>query len=219
MEKLQEKIGYTFKDGALLAEALTHSSYANECAGGCRYNERLEFLGDSVLSVVVSDWLFAKRPELPEGELTRTRAALVCEGKLCEFARAIDLGAYMRFGRGELMSGGAQRASVLADCFEALIAAIYLDGGMPAAARFIHSFVDKDHPDARDYKTELQEIVQQNKGERLRYVVTGTSGPEHDMTFEIDVMLNSNVIGHGSGHSKKAAQQQAACEALRLMGL
>ena len=220
MTEFEREIGHEFKDPSLLAEALTHSSYANERhTGAC--NERLEFLGDSVLSVVVSDWLFRRSPRVPEGELTKRRAALVCEGALHGFAEEIDLGSHMLLGNGEERTGGRERPSILADAFEALIAAIYLDGGIVAASEFIHRFIDEDRrrEKPRDYKTELQEIVQQNPEERLGYVVADESGPDHDKTFTVEVRLNSNVIGRGVGHSKKQAEQKAAAEALELMGL
>ncbi len=223
MREFERKIGYEFGDEGWLDEALTHSSYANEHGlGRIACNERLEFLGDSVLSVIVSEHLFAKQPKLPEGELTKRRAALVCEGALASYAQEIDLGSYIKLGRGEAKGGGANRPSILADCFEAVIAAIFLDGGMMPANFFVMRFIDQ-HTEMtdtqRDYKTELQEIIQQNPEERVRYVLVEESGPDHDKTFTFEVLLNSNVIGKGSGHSKKQAEQNAAKEALKLMGL
>lgn len=215
---LEDKIGYHFTNGELLLTAVTHSSFANEQRRGQDFNERLEFLGDSVLSIVVSDYLFELHKDLPEGDLTRTRAALVCEGSCFKFAKQIDLGEYMRLGRGEELSGGRTRSSILADAFEAVIAAIYLDGGLDAARTFILPFVKAEKINQDDYKTRLQEIIQQNPEERLRYVVTGESGPDHNKSFTVEVHLNSNVLGAGTGHSKKAAEQQAARQALELFG-
>ncbi len=223
MRKLEENIGYIFENPSLLEEALTHSSYANE-HGKTRVdcNERLEFLGDAVLSVVVAEHLFLVNPDVEEGELTKTRSSMVCEGALAEFARDIHLGEYMYLGKGETKNRGNERDSILSDCFEALIAAIYLDGGFRAAEKFIHRHVLQEAEVvelSRDYKTELQEVVQQNPEERIRYVHTGESGPDHDKTFEVEIWLNSNVIARGAGRSKKQAEQNAACEALKLMGL
>lgn len=223
MEELEKRIGYRFGDRAFLQEAMTHSSYANE-AGMSRIesNERLEFLGDSILSTIVSEYLFAKRPKLPEGELTKRRAALVCELSLAKFAGEIDLGDSIRLGKGEIKGGGARRPSTLSNCFEALIAAIYLDGGMEPARFFVLRFIrehDRIEEDTCDYKTQLQEVIQKNPEEQLRYAVAGEEGPDHDKTFIVEVLLNSNVIGRGTGHSKKAAEQMAAREALELMGL
>ena len=202
--ELEEALHHHFKNPALLMTALTHTSYANEAKHGVRHNERLEFLGDSVLSIVVAEYLFTHK-NMPEGELTRMRASLVCEAALFEFAKQISLGDYLRLGRGEERGGGRCRPSILSDAFEAVIAALYLDGGTDAAAE-------------EDYKTKLQEIVQQNPEERLRYVVTDESGPDHNKHFVVEVHLNSNCIGKGEGHSKKLAEQQAAKEALALMG-
>lgn len=223
MPDLEKTIGYYFGDRSLLDEALTHSSYANE-NGKSRIesNERLEFLGDAILSVIVAEYLFAKQPKLPEGELTKQRAALVCEGSLAKFANEINLGDSIKLGKGEIKGGGDKRPSTLSNCLEALLAAIYLDGGMEPARYFVLRFVkshDKPEEDTWDYKTQLQEVIQQNPEEQLRYVITGEEGPDHDKTFTVEVRLNSNVIGHGVGQSKKAAEQKAAKEALALMGL
>lgn len=224
MEELQKKLKYKFKDENLLKEALTHSSYANEHKGNnIKCNERLEFLGDSVLSIVVSDYIYKNCPELPEGDLTKLRASLVCEESLYKFAKKINLGSYLILSRGEHHNKGAERPSILSDAFEALIAAIYLDGGRESAADFILKFVIpevknyKKHP-AKDYKTKLQEIIQKNPGEILKYVLVKESGPDHEKHFIVEVHLNSNVIGKGGGKSKKQAEQQAAREALELMG-
>lgn len=219
MQRLEERIGYTFKDGELLQTALTHTSYANEARRKLPNNERLEFLGDSVLSFVVAEYLFAGAPRLPEGELTRRRAALVCEPALAGFARQIGLGEHLYLGKGEEMNGGRDRPSILADAFEALIAALYLDGGMDVAKGFILGFVQNGAAAEEDYKTRLQEVVQQNPQERLRYVLAGEDGPDHNKFFTVEVYLNSNCIGTGQGHSKKLAEQHAARQALVLMGL
>lgn len=216
-------IRYHFKDKHLLLEALSHSSYANEKRRTRKCNERLEFLGDSVLSVVVAEFLFHKYPDMPEGELTRLRASLVCEKALHVFAQEIHLGEFLLLGRGEEHTGGRERSSILADAFEAVIAAIFLDGGMEAAKAHILRFIPSD-PGHRepvgfhDYKTQLQEVVQKNPEEKVEYVLAGETGPDHDKAFTVEVCLNSNVIGRGVGHSKKEAEQLAAKEALSLMG-
>ncbi|MEG2174874.1 MAG: ribonuclease III [Oscillospiraceae bacterium] len=223
MEKLLHAIGHEFRNPAYLEIALTHSSYANERRGTPQNNERQEFLGDAVLSVIVADYIFRHR-KVAEGELTKIRASLVCEGALAGFARQISLGECLRLGRGEEQNGGRERPSILADAFEALIAAVYLDGGLEAARRFVLPFIADtvEHAagtDLHDYKTQLQEVVQQNPEERVGYVLTGEHGPDHDKWFEVEVHLNSNVIGKGGGRSKKAAEQQAAREALLLRGV
>jgi ribonuclease-3 len=222
LSELEERIGHKFKNQEYLNIALTHSSYANEGRKQLQNNERQEFLGDSVLSVLVSDYLF-HRYHLAEGDLTRMRAMLVCEKSLCGFARKLGLGSFLLLGRGESQHGGADRPSILADAFESVLAAIYLDSGMEKARAFVLPFVEKalqagEPQDNRDYKTLLQEIVQQNPGESLSYVLTGESGPDHDKRFRVEVLLNSNVIGAGEGRSKKRAEQDAAKEALILMG-
>lgn len=223
MDELQNIIEYKFNNENLLREALTHSSYANEQHKKLKCNERLEFLGDAVLSIVVSDYIFANCPTLPEGELTKLRASLVCEKSLHKFAKMINLGKYLLLSHGELRNGGAMRASILSDAFEAVIAAIYLDGGIEPAKKHILSFVipEIEHRKStsfKDYKTTLQEIIQKNPGEKLEYILIGSSGPDHDKHFKVEVHLNSNVIGKGGGKSKKEAEQQAAREALELMG-
>lgn len=223
MKELQEKLGYQYKKPAYLSTALTHSSFANESKQKCESNERLEFLGDAILSIVVSDYLFKHCPELPEGDLTKLRASLVCEKSLCRFSKSLGVGDYLKLSRGERHSGGAERPSILADAFEAIIASIYLDGGMEEARSFILRFVVPEikNPKPRafkDYKTALQEIIQQNPEEKLHYVLVGETGPDHNKHFVVEVHLNSNVIGKGGGRSKKEAEQQAAREALELMG-
>ena len=220
---LEERLGYKFKNIKFLETGVTHSSFSNETKNHVPYNERQEILGDAVLSIIVSDHIFENYTKLPEGELTKLRASLVCEISLCGFANELELGSFLRLGHGEELMGGRERPSILADAFEAVLAAIYLDGGIEPATKFVLGFVTKalDHvEDApfKDFKTLLQEIVQKNPEERLTYVLVGESGPDHDKRFEVDVMLNSNVIGHGIGKSKKAAEQHAAKEALELMG-
>ena len=217
-EELEEKLHYHFKNRDLLITALTHSSYANEAKVPTKYNERLEFLGDSVLSLVVANYLF-RHSTRPEGELSRMRASLVSEEALFQFAKEIDLGAYLRLGRGEELGGGRERPSVVSDAFEAVIAALYLDGGMEAARSFILPFITEGKTAEEDYKTKLQEVIQQNPEDKLSYAVTGESGPAHDKRFEVTVLLNGSAMAAGEGRSKKAAEQQAAKEALRLMGL
>ncbi len=219
---IENRIEYHFKNAAILQTALTHSSYSNEMKSKYGNNERLEFLGDSILSVIVSDHLY-KKFDLPEGELTRIRASLVCEATLAEFAMEIALGEYLLLGKGESQMGGRNRPSVLADAFEALIAAVFLDGGIEAARVFVLSRVqsrlcDDEVAGFKDYKTILQEIIQHNPEEKVKYYLVGESGPDHDKRFDVEVRLNSNVIGRGSGKSKKTAEQLAAKEALELMG-
>lgn len=223
LEEFQGKIRYYFNDKELLIEALSHSSYANEKRKGRNSNERLEFLGDSVLSIVVSQYLFEHFTHLPEGELTKIRASLVCEKSLYEFAKQIDLGEHILLGKGEENTGGRERVSILADAFEAVIAAVFLDGGFEAARRHILKFIPKDIDDRKpvsfsDHKTILQEIIQKNPEEKVEYKLVGQSGPDHNKAFKVQVRLNSNVIGTGIGRSKKEAEQMAAKEALELMG-
>lgn len=223
LKEFQGKIRYYFNDKELLIEALSHSSYANEKRKGRNSNERLEFLGDSVLSIVVSQYLFEHFTHLPEGELTKIRASLVCEKSLYEFAKQIDLGEHILLGKGEENTGGRERVSILADAFEAVIAAVFLDGGLEAARRHILKFIPKDIDDRKpvsfsDHKTILQEIIQKNPEEKVEYKLVGQSGPDHNKAFKVQVRLNSNVIGTGIGRSKKEAEQMAAKEALELMG-
>ena len=215
-------IGYEFKNKSYLETALTHSSYANEKHLTRDCNERLEFLGDSVLGVITAEYFYHNLAHLPEGEMTKKRAACACEKSLCEFARKINLGRYMLLGKGEEHTGGRNRASVLADAFEAVIGAIYLDGGLENARKFVLDFVKEaaaKQMSFKDYKTELQEIIQKNPAEQLTYVLVGESGPDHDKRFEVEVRLNSNVMGCGIGKSKKLAEQEAARQALELMGI
>lgn len=223
MHQFEEIIHYKFNNPELLHEALSHSSYANENKKARHSNERLEFLGDSVLSIVVSQYLFEHFKHLPEGELTKIRASLVCEKALYAFAQQIDLGEFILLGKGEENTGGRERSSILADAFEAVIAAIFLDGGLESARKHIMSFMPNDIDNRKaisfnDYKTILQEIIQQNPEEKVEYIMKGQSGPDHDKAFVVQVCLNSNIIGNGTGRSKKQAEQMAAKEALELMG-
>ena len=223
MNELEEKLGYHFRDRGLLEHAMTHSSYANEHrTTGLTSNERLEFLGDSVLGVVVADYLFQKHPDMPEGELTRTRAALVCEGSLHEVAQSLGLGRYLRLGKGEDAGGGRKRPSILADATEAMLAAVYLDGGMEAVRPIIRALIlDKEREKAadRDYKTALQELVQRTPGAAVSYRLVRESGPDHCRSFEMEASVDGRVIGTGAGRTKKEAEQMAAKAALaRLNG-
>lgn len=230
MEELEEKLGYHFNDPELLREALSHSSYYNEQLGRGEHgycNERLEFLGDSVLSLIVSVYLFRTYAENMEGDLTKIRASAVCEKALATYAAAIGLGDYLLLGRGEDMNNGRHRPSITSDAFEAVLAAIYLDSGescepvarflMPHVIRYISETEEKKHTFV-DAKTALQQIIQEAAGEKLEYVLVAEHGPDHDKTFEIEARLNSNVIGRGIGHSKREAEQIAAAEALVLFG-
>lgn len=215
MNTLEQKIGYTFRDRTLLENALTHSSYANEHREkGMPSNERLEFLGDSILGLVVADHLYRTRRDLPEGDLTRIRAALVCEGSLVEVAKSLDLGSYLKLGKGEESGGGRRRPSIQADAVEAMLAAVYLDGGIGQARKLIHDLILDNEREktaaGRDFKTALQELVQRESGQVLSYRLTGESGPDHAKMFAMEVLLNGEAIGAGEGHSKKEAEQAAA---------
>lgn len=217
MTTLEEKLGYEFRDPALLENALTHSSCANESRGRRQSNERLEFLGDSILGMVVADHLYRNHPDLPEGELTRTRAALVCEDSLVEVAEALHLGEYLHLGKGEEAGGGRERPSIIADAVEAVLAAVYLDGGIGSARKLIQKFIldrEAEKSASRDYKTALQELVQRESGQVLKYRLTGEEGPDHDKRFFVEVDLNGEVAGRGKGHSKKEAEQMAAKAAI-----
>ena len=224
MQTLEAKLKYKFNNVELLKNALVHSSYANEIRGNTHSNERLEFLGDSVLSIIVADHIYHKYSNMPEGELTRMRASLVCEKTLCALSRELGIGEYLLLGRGEDKNGGRERDSILADAFEAVLAAIYLDGGMAAAKKHILNTVLRDfdnHSDEdsfKDYKTTLQEIIQRNPEECVSYILLDETGPDHDKQFTVAVKLNSNIIGTGTGKSKKQAEQMAAHQALKLMG-
>lgn len=221
--EFEKVLEYEYKDISLLETALTHSSYANEKGNGHKYNERLEFLGDSVLGFVTAEYFFTHMKELPEGQLTKLRAATVCEDACYDYAKEINLGKYLLLGKGEEKTGGRERVSILADAFEAVIASMYLDGGIEPAKKFILRFiipaVEKHKVTFKDYKTVLQEVIQKNPEETLTYVLVGETGPDHDKSFEVELHLNSNVIGRGIGKTKKQAEQEAAHEALELMGL
>jgi len=218
MGRLEEKIGYTFQDKGLLKQALTHSSFANEQ----KINkwddyERIEFLGDAVLELVSSEYLYRENPRLPEGELTKMRSSMVCEPALAYCARDIGLGEFIFLGKGEEATGGRKRESITSDVLEALIGAIYLDGGLAAAKDFIDRFVLSDLEDKQlfyDSKTILQEQVQKSGKGRLHYVLVEESGPEHDKLFRVEAMIDDCKIGEGSGRTKKHAEQQAAYQAL-----
>ena len=212
--QLETIIGYKFKNPELLEIALTHTSYANESRTPVKHNERLEFLGDSVLQIVSADYLFHAYADRPEGDLTRIRASLVSEGALFQFAQEIDLGEYLRLGRGEERCGGRNRPSVVSDAFEALIAALYLDGGMDVARSFILPFITEGKTAEEDYKTQLQEVVQQDPSAVLRYEVTGETGPDHAKKFTVCVWRNGEKLAEAPGRSKKAAEQHAAKLAL-----
>ena len=218
MKVLEEKIGYTFRDPALLQTAMMHSSYTNENhIPKHRCNERLEFLGDAVLELVSSEFLFRKSPKMPEGRLTRLRASMVCESSLAMCAADIGLGEYLYLGKGEEATGGRQRDSVTSDAMEALIGAVYLDGGFTNAKEFIHRFVLTDLEDKQlfyDSKTILQEIVQAGGNGRVSYRLTGEEGPDHDKSFCVEVKIGDAVFGSGKGRTKKAAEQQAAYQAI-----
>lgn len=218
MKTLEERLGYQFTDRSLLENALTHSSYANEHRdAGMSSNERLEFLGDSVLGMVVADHLYREHPRMPEGELTRTRAALVCEGSLVEVARTLELGRYLRLGKGEDAGGGRERPSILADATEAVLAAIYLDGGIAQARRVIRTLIlgnEEEMSASRDYKTALQELVQRESGQKLAYRLVAEEGPDHAKRFSVEVELNGKTVGAGEGRTKKAAEQNAAKAAI-----
>jgi len=216
----EAKIGYVFHDKTLLIKALTHSSYLNEHKEAEECNERLEFLGDSVLSLISSDHLYHTRTG-DEGDLTKTKALLVCEEALSTYARELKLGENLLLGRGEKLAGAEDRSSILCDEIEAILGAIYLDGGYQPARDFILPFLIKGGERFRqhDYKTVLQEVIQKNPGEVLKYVIADHFGPEHEKTFVCHLYLNSNRISEGRGRSKKAAEQAAAREALELMGV
>ena len=219
IKDLEAAIGYKFHDISLLQNALAHSSYANErWHNSLMSNERLEFLGDSILGMVVAEYLYRSFPDRPEGELTRMRADMVCEKTLAAVAGRIDLGRHLLLGNGEEQGGGRTRNSILADAVESVIAASFLDGGMEAARAFIQKFILVEVPVKKlhnvDYKTSLQELVQQKKNQALTYTLVGQSGPDHDKKFDVEVSLNGTVVGRGSGSSKKRAEQMAASSAI-----
>ena len=222
IKELENAIGYRFHNISLLQNALAHSSYANErWHDSLKSNERLEFLGDSILGMVVADHLYRNFANRPEGELTRMRADMVCEKALAQVANQIGLGEHLLLGKGEEQGGGRGRDSILADAVESIIAACYLDGGMEAAKAFISRFVLVNVPVSRltnaDYKTALQELVQQKRNQVLTYTMVGESGPDHDKRFEVELTLNGQVVGHGIGSSKKRAEQDAARNAMEAL--
>ena len=219
IKELENAIGYQFRNIQLLQNALTHSSYANErWHNSLLSNERLEFLGDSVLGMLVAEYLYGTFPDRPEGELTRMRADMVCEHTLATVANKIGLGEHLLLGHGEERLGGRSRESILADATESVIAACFLDGGLDAAAQFVKKYILVEVPVSRpnnmDYKTALQELVQQKKNQVLSYALVGQSGPDHDKLFDVEVSLNGSVVGTGSGRSKKRAEQMAAKSAM-----
>ena len=217
---LQAKLGYKFKNQALLELALTHSSYANEMKkSGVVSNERLEFLGDSILGMTVASMLYENYPEMPEGKMTRLRSELVCEKSLAAFSVTFGIGERLLLGRGEVKGGGRDRPSILADAFEAVLAAIYLDGGFRPVAKLIKKYFAPQATVLQikitDYKTALQEVIQEKSGQALSYSITDESGPDHMKSFTVEVCLNGKRIGSGTGRSKKAAEQSAAMVALQ----
>ncbi len=224
ISRFEDTIKYTFENKSYILEALTHSSYSNENKD-YKFNERLEFLGDSVLSIVISDYLFKKEKNLPEGELTKLRANIVCEESLSEVAAQINLGEFLLLGKGEEATGGRERISILADALEAVIAAIYLDGGLEEAKRFIFEYMEQIIENSikgkifRDYKTYLQEILQSKGEQNIWYKLIEEKGPDHNKRFVMEVGVNDEVLGVGEGKSKKDAEQVAAKSALKLQNL
>ncbi len=221
LELLEDRIGYRFRDQSLLRQALTHSSYINEQKiHKSRDYERLEFLGDAVLELVSSEFLFHRHKDMPEGELTKTRASMVCEPALAFCAREIGLGEFLYLGKGEEMGGGRERESLACDVIEAVVGAVYLDGGMEKAKEFIHRFILSDLENKKlfyDSKTTLQELIQGKLKKDFQYVLLDETGPEHHKTFRVEVWMEQEVIGRGEGRTKKAAEQQAAYQALLLL--
>ena len=230
LHELEAKLGYTFKNIQYLKTALTHSSYSNELklkGTVIECNERLEFLGDSVLSIIAANYLFNKYPDYPEGELTRRRAVIVCRDALSSYAKHFDLGSFLFLGNGEEKNHARERKSLLENTFEALVGAIYLDGAenrMEFIAGLVYPFFEREisyweqGKIVGDYKSELQQIIQQSGVDSLTYVVIGTTGPDHAKTFEVEARMNSNIIGRGKGSTKREAEQNAAREALALFG-
>ena len=219
LKELEGKIGYTFKDKTLFKQALTHSSYANEHRHeGLKDNERLEFLGDAVLEIISSEYLFYNYPDMAEGEMTKLRASIVCEPTLALCTHEISLGSYLFLGKGEERTGGRNRDSIVSDAMESVIGAIYLDGGFASAKEFVLNFIlnDMEHKQLfYDSKTILQEIVQENGTQPVEYVLIGEEGPDHNKNFTVEARVNGKIMGQGSGHTKKAAEQAAAYQAIR----
>ena len=227
IENFEKKLGYKYKDISFLENALTHSSYANEEKSKGRKsesNERLEFLGDAVLALITSEYIYSKLKDYKEGDLTKIRAIIVCEDSLAAFAESIELGEALFLGNGEIVSNGRRRKSILADAFEAVLGSVFLDGGLAAAKKYLLKFIEKSvgdivkEGDVKDYKSLLQQIIQQNSGEVLEYNLIRESGPDHEKIFEVQAVLNNNIVGEGKGRSKKVAEQNAAKEALILFG-
>ena len=218
LDNLEKRIGYHFRDRSLLKQAVTHSSYTNEQKiNRLKHYERLEFLGDAVLEMVSSDYLFHQNPKLQEGELTKIRASMVCEPSLAFCAKDLELGKFMLLGKGEEQTGGRNRDSITSDAMEAVIGAIYLDGGIKPATEFINRFILSDLEDKQlffDSKSNLQELIQGKMKKNFEYELVGEKGPEHDKVFVVDVRMEGETIGSGSGRTKKAAEQQAAYQAL-----
>ncbi len=225
LESLEKKVDYSFKDKSLLNMALTHTSYVKGDGRASEHNERLEFLGDAVLELCVSEYLYNRFSEYNEGDMTRLRAQTVCEGALFDVAKRLGLGSALLLGRGEDHSGGREKPSILSDAVEALIGALYIDGGMDTARRFIMSFIGEAVQSAvsggphKDYKTMLQEYVQKRHMGQIAYVLTGSSGPDHNKVFAMDVSVAGTVVGSGEGKTKQEAGQQAAKAALIEMGI
>ena len=221
VKELEQKIGYVFKDKSLIERALMHSSYTNEKhLKKYECNERLEFLGDAVLELISSDFLYKKFTQIPEGELTKKRASLVCEPSLAYCARDFGLPQYLLLGKGEDMTGGRNRDSIVSDATEALLGAIYLDGGFASAKEFVLKFILNDLENKQlfyDSKTILQEIVQENGTQPVEYILTKEEGPDHNKNFTVEARVNGKVMGQGSGHTKKAAEQAAAYQAIRVL--
>ena len=228
LKNLEIKLKYKYTNIKLLENALTHSSYANESKSrgkNLNSNERLEFLGDFVLALITSEYIFLNLKNYTEGELTRVRAAVVCEESLCGFSESLELGKYLYLGNGEIATNGRNRKSILADAFEAVLGSIFLDGGLEAAKVFLLEFIKKSveeiikDGEVSDYKSLLQQLIQKNRtGEILEYIPVNESGPDHDKMFEINAVLNNNILGWGKGRSKKNAEQNAAREALTMLG-
>ena len=222
LSELEQALGYTFRDRSLLENAMRHSSYANENRKEhLNSNERLEFLGDSILGFVVAEYLYRTCPDHPEGDLTRMRAELVCEGSLAAVAARLNLGTYLMLGHGEEHGGGRSRASINADAVESVLAAVYLDGGYEPAKSLIYRLIlsgaEAHAPVNSDYKTMLQELVQREKNQVLKYCLVSESGPDHDKEFRVIVLLNDRIIGEGKGRSKKRAEQAAAAQGIEAL--
>lgn len=227
IEGLEQKLNYNFKDKQLLIKALSHSSFSNELKSKnikTECNERLEFFGDSILSLTVSEYLYTNYPDLPEGALSKVRAGTVCEKALAKFAKEICLGQYLFLGHGEEITNGRERPSILADAFEAILAAMYIDGGIEPVKKFLLPFATEEikqillRGNTKDYKSMLQQFVQQEHSDVLEYKLVNEYGPAHDRVFETEATLNNNVIGRGVGKSKRESEQNAAKEALILFG-